>query len=167
MNARKQNLLNALRAFIQQRSGMDPQNYGDWKAYRAESRSVTKDLHHARALLSYVACRDSITAERIVAASRGAFSGRLTIEPRGKDGFAVSYCTGQYFPTEYRRAVCAVLASAIWDWAREECMPSGVLVHNSETGETFKRYEGLRAGDYLRRFARRELGRSIAGRFFS
>jgi len=150
---------------------MDPRNYNDWRSYRAESRSVTKDLHDARALISYVACRDSITAERIVAASRGAFSGRLTIEPRGKDGFAVSYCTGQYFPTEYRKAVCAVLASAIWDWAREECMPEPKYVHHGKgTAGPFlteKRYAGLSAGDYLRRFARRELGRGIAGRYFS
>jgi hypothetical protein len=29
---------------------------------------------------------------------------------------SVEYTTGQYFPTEYRAAVCRACASAIWDW---------------------------------------------------
>jgi hypothetical protein len=40
-------------------------------------------------------------------------------------------------------------------------------VHHSETGETFERYNGMRAGDWIRAAARRELGATIAGRWFS
>lgn len=81
-------------------------------------------------------------------------------------GFAVDYCTGQYFPTEYRKAVCAVLSSAIWAWKRDQCMPAPTLHHNSETGETLQRYKGLRAGDYLRANLKREFGRGMS-RWFS
>lgn len=200
MNTRKQNLLAALRAFARQRSGMDPNNYGSWQSYQSERREVTRDLAHAQRLIDYVAWHDSITADAIVAAARGAFSGRLTIKPQGETGFALDYCTGQYFPTEYRKAVCAVLASAVWDWARDHCMPAPtawrVESWSSLTGRECGKIHASRAaaetelaekggqkygmvcdlvpagdylspGDYLRRFARRELGRGIAARYFN
>jgi hypothetical protein len=78
----------------------------------------------------------------------------------------LDYCTGQYFPTEYRKAACAVLSSALWGYVREHGMPSGMLAHNSETGETFKRYNGLRAGDWLRRHFRKEFGARMGARWF-
>jgi hypothetical protein len=141
----KQNLIAALRTFARQRPGLEFGNYGDWKAYRAEMRSITRDLKQAQELLSAVAWRDSITANSIIEASKGAFSGRLSITRDG-DSFKVDYCTGQYFPTEYRRAVCSVLSSALWDYFRTN---------------------GADTGDDIRRTARRELGRSIASRWFN
>lgn len=145
MEPRKQAIIDALSAFMNQRSGIEFGNYGNVKAFRAEQRSITKDLHQARALLDAVKWRDGITADDLVKAASGAFSGRLTIrelewkqyapadcpgapcsvdcDHRQFRGFAVDYCTGQYFPTEYRRAVCAVLASALWDYTREKAMP--------------------------------------------
>lgn len=195
MNTRKQNLLTVLRAFARQRSGIEYGNYGDWEAFQSERRSITRDYAHADKLLSYVAWHDSITADMILAAQR-AFSGRLTITERSPGSFAVDYCTGQYFPTEYRKAVCAVLASAVWDWARDQCMPKAsawrVESWSSLTGREYsaplatraeaeallsekggQKYghvneltDGLSGGDYLRRFGQRELGRGIAGRYF-
>ena len=150
MENRKEALLDALRVFISQRPGLDFGNYGDVSAYRSESRSITKDKHHAQALLSAVAWRDSITADDIIAASRHAFSGRLTIEELPA-GFSIRYCTGQYFPTEYRAAVCSVLSSALWAYWRDGSP-----------------YEGkLGAGHYVRDVARRELGRPLAARWFN
>ena len=109
-------MLIALRAFIHQRPGLEPRNYGDVSSYRSEMRSITKDLHDARALLDYVEPRADITADMLREAFRSAYSGRLSWDAeRG----ALDYCTGQYFPTEYRKAACAVLASAIWDYLRE------------------------------------------------
>jgi hypothetical protein len=165
-------LTRTLRAFIQQRPGLEFGNYGDVTAYRAEARSIGKDLQQARTLLRFVELRDSITAEMILEAARSAYSGRLTIVPSydaktDSEVVNVDYCTGQYWPTEYRRAACSVLSSAIWAWYRDHCMPDGELVHNSETGETFKRYAGMRAGDYLRKQARNEFGRAIAARWFA
>ena len=157
----KQQIIDALRTFAHQRPGLEYGNYVDPVAYRAEMRAITKDLHQARELLRYVELRESITGDDIIKASEGAFSGRLTIGPK------IDYCTGQYWPTEYRKAVCAVMASAIWTWHRDQCMPAPTLHHNPETGETVQRYKGLRAGDYMRANLKREFGRGIASRWFN
>lgn len=147
-------LLTALHQWVNQRPGLDPRNYiRDWsdqdgrRAYFSESRSITRDLHHARALLRYVEMRDSITAADIINASRHSFAGRLAIVPLENGKFSIEYCTGQYWPTEYRRAAAAVLAAAIWEWLRTNTPDA--------------------TGDKLRQAARRELGRPLAARFFN
>lgn len=147
-------ILECLAAFINQRSGIEFRNYGDVRAFRSEQRSITKDGKQARELLAAVRWRSSIDADALKAALRGAFSGRLTWDAERR---RLDYCAGQYFPTEYRRAVCAVLASALWGYFREN-MPAD--------GEG-SRKKGESAGDYLRRTARREFGRAIAGRWFN
>ncbi len=162
----KQKIIDALRAFINKRPGMEFANYGCVSTYRSESRSITKDLHHALRLLGDIELRDSITAQDIINASETAFAGRLSIHCDNGQ-VRIAYCVGQYFPTEYRKAVAAVCASALWDWKRDKGMPKGHLVHNSETGETFERYNGLRAGDWLRQSFAREYGRTIASRWFN
>ena len=43
----KTELLNTLHTFIRSRPGLEHANYGDPVAYRAESRSITRDLHIA------------------------------------------------------------------------------------------------------------------------
>jgi hypothetical protein len=151
-------LIEALERWIRKRPGLEPCNYiRDWSdrdgraAYFSEARSITKDLRHARALLRYIENRPSITAEDIITASRHSFSGRLTIEPLNDgEGFSIDYCVGQYWPTEYRRAVCAVLSSAIWDRIRED-LPA----------------DTDNKGDAIRAAARRELGHGLAKRFFN
>lgn len=125
MDTRKQTLCAALRTFIQQRPGLEFCNYGDWRSYRAEIRSIGADLKHARTLLNAVESRDGISADDILQAARGAFSGRLRIEETKPGRFVLDYCTGQYFPTEYRRAACAVLSSALWDYWRKDATPTG------------------------------------------
>ena len=141
--ADKSVIIDALHKWIAQRPGLDFGNYGDVSSYRAEMRSIGQDLQHARAMVNYVAWHDSITAEMILRAADN--GGRLTITVDG-DKVAINYVTGQYWPTEYRRAVCALMSSVIWEWLRENC--------NCETG------------DDIRKAARRELGQSIARRWF-
>jgi hypothetical protein len=75
----KTTLLETLHRWIAKRPGLDPRDYiRGWDdrdgraAYFSESRSITKDRHHAEAMLLYVARRDSITAEDIIKASRDA-----------------------------------------------------------------------------------------------
>ena len=166
----KEKLLEALHAWIRQRPGLELCNYdGDRNALRREMRSITKDLQQARALLRYVELRDSITAEMILEASRHSFSGRLTIEALNDgEGFSIQYCTGQYWPTEYRRAVCAVLSSAIWDWLRDNMPPADGVVTVDIGGKPLEveSHRGMSPGDYLRAAARRELGLPIASRWF-
>ena len=99
-----------LEDFILQRPNLEPGNYisGGWdnegrKAYRSEARRITRDLNDARLLLRQVTWRDFTKAEWDTAFT--AYSGRLSW-----DGTTLDYCTGQYWPTEYRESVCAVLA---------------------------------------------------------
>jgi hypothetical protein len=177
MEPRKQAIIAALRAFANQRPGLDPRNYishgmdnAGRAAYRAEVRSITKDLHHARELMRAVELADGITADDLHKASMGAYSGRLTIKPRvtspDRYGFSIDYCTGQYWPTEYRRAVCAVLASALWEYTREKCMPQQ---RGDGTYEYTRsgRVSAVSAGDWLRAHFRQQFGRGIASRWFS
>jgi len=133
MNNRKQKLLETLDAFVNQRPGLDPRDYGcdmeAWRCYRRESASITKDMHDYYAIRGQIAWRDYISADAIIKASEHAFSGRLTINDISAhydDGstyyaYSIDYCAGQYMPTEYRKAACAVLASAWWDITRTDC----------------------------------------------
>lgn len=168
VSATKQEICTLLRAFINQRPGLDFANYGCATSYRAELRFITRQRADALQLLRAVELRDGIEMAELVAAFPRAYSGRLSlVERKGKP--ALDYCAGQYYPTEYRAAVCAVLASVLWNWVRVDCMPAGRLVHNSETGETFERYgpKDQRAGDYIRDFFKREFGRGIQNRWFN
>jgi hypothetical protein len=67
-----------LNKFVSQRSGLEFCNYGDVKAFRADQRSITRDLHHYRAIRNAVAFRD-FTREQWESAFR-AFSGRLQFQ---------------------------------------------------------------------------------------
>jgi hypothetical protein len=136
MEPRKQAIIAALRTFISQRPGLEFGNYGDVRAYRSELRGITKDLHDARELMRAVELSDSITADDLLKAAQRAYMGRLSLylDTRRKalvpgdtwdssHGIGCHYVTGQYWPTEYRKAVCSVLASALWEYTREKCMP--------------------------------------------
>ena len=142
----RNNILWALHEWILQRPGLDPRNYiSDWRdaagraAYRSDSRSITTQLHHARAMLRYIELRPSITGAMLQAAIDQ--SSRLSYS--ADEG--LDYTTCQYWPMEYRAAACRVMASAIWDWLRTD----------ESTGES------------IRAAARRELGATIARRWFS
>jgi hypothetical protein len=142
MKATKEQLVTALEKFIAQRSGIDYANYGERSSFMGDYRPILKHGKQARELLRYVAHAD-ITAEQLIAAA-SAYSGRLEFV-ESEDGVRCSYCTGQYFPTEYRAAACAVLSQAIWNYWRDD--------------ET--------SGDEIRKRARREFGRSIASQWFN
>ena len=145
----KHQVLDALYAWIRQRPGLDYGNYGDPVSYRAELRQIQKDLHHARTLLRGVEL-SSISGEQLLAAFR-AYCGRMT----WRDGH-LAYCTGQYWPTEYRKVVAAIAAEALWEYTRSHCMPQPV-------GDTA---HGLSAGEWLRQSFRKEYGKAIQSRWF-
>src|SRR5574337_1337720 len=167
----KQQILQALQAWINQRPGLEFANYGNLAAYRAELRSIAKDRRDAETLLAAVALRESITAENLIAAFPRAYSGRLEIsEKDGKVQF--NYCTGQYWPTEYRKAACAVLASVLWDHARASMpAPKGKIEKRARYGDSsvlssHDNIDGMTPGAWLREHFRREFGRSIQSRWF-
>lgn len=185
-------VLELLASWINQRPGLDFANYGDVAAYRSESRRITRQRDDALILLGAVA-RSSMTAECLLGGFR-AYSGRLQVESDGRGGWRLDYCTGQYWPTEYRAAACAVLASALWDYHRAGSMPAPLYRLGDERGifQTVAEAEAARgelhartgivasvteayrlpggrwgsAGDCIRAIFRREFGATMQRRWF-
>jgi len=142
----REQVLQALEKHINQRSGIEWRDYySSWsdtegrKAFSLERYEIAKDGKDARTLLLAVATRD-ISADAVLSACR---CGRLSYNP---DKGAFDYCTGQYFPTEYRAAACRVLATALWDYLRDQ---------------------GYTTREQIQKWARAELGRGICNRWFN
>lgn len=150
-------ILAALSAWIEQRPGLEPGNYGSWSDYRAEGRRITRQRDDARTLLVAVQWRRSIDASTLLEAFR-AFSGRLSVtlahDVPGTVTAALDYCTGQYWPTEYRAAACAVLAAALWAYYRSAC-PSADALEPA----------GLSPGSWIRCALADEFGAPLASRW--
>lgn len=140
----REQILAALNDFMRQRPGLEYGNYGSMSAYRSEQRAIQRDFRDAQELLAAVAARGDISAKDLVSAT-SAFSGRLRLVFPTPKLARVEYITGQYFPTEYRKAVCAVLAAALWAYWREY----------------------FDTGDEIRKMARNELSRGVAERWFA
>lgn len=146
MEPTKDQIVDLLDTWIRQRPGLDYANYGSLSGYRAELRDITTDLHDARELLRAVEL-SGVTAQELKEAFR-AYSGRLQLKEDPK-GWYLDYCAGQYWPTEYRKAAAAVLASALWDYYRPD-------------------YAGDdHAGDKLRAMFRRKFGRGLQSRWLN
>jgi hypothetical protein len=108
-----------LKKFINAKPDLEAANYGcdpqqlaysskeqklaAWRGMRQDARTIQKDGRRARKAL-----REAIgypfNEKALADAFQGAFSGRLSW-----DGHRLSYCTGQYYPTEYRAAAATVL----------------------------------------------------------
>ena len=144
---KKAMLITALYAWIAQRPGLEFGNYGDVSAYRSELRRITKDGRDARELLRAVEM-SGITYKALQAAVQSAYSGRLTW-----NGKRLDYCTGQYWPTEYRAAVAAVCSQALWGYYREDAEKEAAA-------------KGVSIGDAIRGKFRRMFGRAMQRRWF-
>lgn len=140
MDSNKETIIAALFNWVAQRPGLEWANYGDAKLYRAEMRRITRQRHDAETLIRFVYRADSIPADAIMAELNGA--GRLSW-----DGDHLDYCTGQYWPTEYRAAVCCLLSTVLWRWFREQC--------------------GCDTREKIHAAAVREFGKPIAKRWFN
>ena len=132
-------ILEALARFVAQRSGIDGRNYGGSReAILGDYRRILRDGRDARALLRVVQLSTCLPDSILVEVLK---SGRLTW-----DGKRLDYCAGQYFPTEYRAAVCRALASVLWNYWGDG---------------------GRYTADQIREAARMNLGRGIARRWFN
>jgi len=97
------------------RKQLDWRDYGNSRAaYRADARQVAKDGTRAKQALELARSLQPAKPE-LLADSFRAFSGRLEWRGTSHDS-ALLYCTGQYFPTEYRKAAAAVLETYIAAW---------------------------------------------------
>lgn len=186
-DTRKQAIIDALRAFVNQRPGFELANYGDTASYRSDSRRATRQKDDALRLLRDIELRDSITADAIL---KEAESGRVTItvtvaadsqvaalrksgltciaDPDNTRHVCVSidYCTGQYFCTEFRGAVARLCASVLWTWKREQCMPDN-QAGSCDDACYLSNGKLVSAGDWLCASFKREYGAPLAGRYFS
>lgn len=122
----KAQVLELLHKFNNQRPGFEFANYGDVRLYNADARPVAKQRHQNIELLGYIARSESITAENL----KEALTGRLELTEKG-----LHYTAGQYFPTEYRRALRSALVSVLWDYFRDKCE----CENRSEIKKAFKR----------------------------
>jgi len=142
----KQDILNSMQTFVNQRPGLEPANYGDVSRYRREYREhCHKPKRDFEKLSRAVEWRDSIDANAIREGFRRAFGGRLDLLDNG----GVEYTPGQYGATEYRRAACDVLACVLWQY------------WGSDTPQDKTPRE------HITRNARLEFGRGIAARWFN
>jgi len=124
----KDDIIGALYAFVAKRPMLEPRNYiSDYrdvegrKAYFSESRAITKDRHIAEDLLRAVSRKSGISADDIIEAAKRNFAGRLEITTNDKGAIVIDYCVGQYWPTEYRKAVSSVMRGALWTYWRDQC----------------------------------------------
>lgn len=101
----------ALVNYAAQNPGLEPGNYGTgmdgWRALQEESRNIGNDWKRFKTALAECAS-EGVTDAQVIEAAKGAFSGRLQWS-----GDHWEYTTGQYWPTEYRKAAASVLESAI------------------------------------------------------
>ena len=117
--------LDALDAFFYQRSGIEWRDYySDWRdtdgmrAYRQDRYEHIDKPRKAYKVLRNLANMWGVISDDMVTASKQAFSGRLSFIEGQNAAFCngeqgISYCTGQYFPTEYRHAAVSVLLRAL------------------------------------------------------
>lgn len=142
----KSEIVALLRAFVAQRSGIDWRNYSTRESFMADYRRILRAGRDARTLLCAVEQREGITAEDLLPA----FRHRLTLETRADGTHELRYVAGQYFPTEYREAVCSALAGVLWDHVRR----------------VNTRLAASNEGDQVRRYFRTVYGRGIQKRWF-
>jgi hypothetical protein len=106
INTEKNRAIAKLIDYAAQNPGLEFGNYGEVKAYRAELRSITADWRRVCIALEECAAL-GVTDKIVIEAAKRAYSGRLEWKI---DKW--HYCTGQYWPTEYRAAVASVLETA-------------------------------------------------------
>lgn len=146
----RQHIIDSLRKHINSRSGMDWRNYGDRASAMQDYKRILRDGKDARALLRVVEL-SSMTAQELLAGFR-AYGGRLSYDP----DHGCDYCAGQYYATEYRAAACAVLAQAIGQAVRDDA-----IEHRRQNPITLGTPRQA-----LESYAKRNLGRAIANRWF-
>ena len=118
METTKLTTVQKLIKFVNQRPGLDFNNYGESKSYNSESREITKDRNDFFELLSFAQNRIEDFESKLTF-NLTQSSGRLTL----KNG-EIDYCTGQYFCTEYRPAANRVITQLIWNDFRDEKEPN-------------------------------------------
>lgn len=110
--------ISALVAFAAQNPGLEPGNYyseardsNGRRAFAQESRAISADWRWLKSALQEAAAEGVKDAD-VIAEGPHAFSGRLRWAQTTEGAPRWSYCTGQYWPTEYRKAAATLLEYA-------------------------------------------------------
>jgi len=98
-----------LTKFVNQRPGLDFADYGNVSLYRKEMAEITRDRNDYFELLALAHSRVDNLNE-VLTEKLSNSENRLSLSKEGN----IIYCTGQYFPTEYRPAANAALKYIIW-----------------------------------------------------
>lgn len=138
-----------LTKFVNQRPGLDYSNYGEVSAYRSEMAEITRDRTDYFELLSLAFSRIDNLNE-VVTDYLKRSSGRLTMNEAGN----LEYCTGQYFPTEYRPSANRMLANLIFASYRDE-------IESNTPNNVYK------DGNEIRKAIKRRISRRIAKNYFN
>jgi hypothetical protein len=117
-----QEIFAAFEKWIAQRPKLDYRNYGEESSYRQELRDISAQRRRAKKALAE-AQTYPFNAAAMQDALLHSFSGRLKW-----DGTKFSYCTGQYWPTEYRQAAAIVL-EAYCNSVRPKILPVLGSIH--------------------------------------
>lgn len=147
-------------AFAAQNSDIDPRNYFDpgydrdgsgRRAYGSEARSISKAWREFKDALT-IAGSEGVTDADVIAEAPHAYSGRLEWKPQhynetepGVKRLELGrwdYCTGQYFPTEYRVAARVLLEYATSKIRRERPAQTQAVKTISELKALNKRNGG-------------------------
>jgi hypothetical protein len=103
----RQVLAKSMEKFANQKPGFDLRNYGSMSSYKSDYNRYKKyaDKNRAYSYWGFLELLNSLDDDQIEYAFRHSFSGRLSIN----NDYSLSYCTGQYFPTEFEAALNAVI----------------------------------------------------------
>lgn len=142
----QQTTLELLIKFVNQRPGLNFADYGDVTIYRRELNEIVKDRADFYELLSIAQAKISNFEDKLTTMLINS-TNRLSLE-NGK----LSYCTGQYFPTEYRPAANRIIVQLIWNEYRER-------MSEQIGGNSF--------GNDLRTAIRKNFGRRINKNYFN
>ena len=152
------NCIKLLCSFVDQRPGLDPNNYGGglegWRGYRRESAEITKDRSDFYELLRLaLMIYDREELNKVIFDNLISTGDRLTLKFIGYENtpeteiYRLEYITGQYWPTEYRPAASRSLVSAIWKY--------------------YQSLERLQTGHDIRKEARKHLSRRVGRLYFN
>ena len=131
----KREVLDKLREFIKQPPRLSPADYfgagggleefvRGMSFYKQDKRRIEAHRRDALEMLNLIERIDGITARQLIEASKDR---RLTVH---KDGphVVVDFTTNQNWPTEYRAAVCGLLATVLWQLWKENTYGSDWVI---------------------------------------
>jgi len=140
-------MVEKLNAFVNQKPGLDANDYNDSQSYNHTVREITKDRNDYYELLSLFLTRWEGNANVVLTAHLIESDGRLRLI-KGRSSLSIlEYTTGQYFPTEYRKAANRVLVTLIWQSFRDERIANG----NAKTGVTLSGQPVYKDGHEIRK----------------